>query len=191
MFVNKIAILWPTGEFVPFAAPPSTPAATTASCAATGPPTPQFSYHDINVYALAGLAPHININTTVSVGHKRSTDWYGLRLRGINYSPQYRFRSPCCRHTLNWSSVWGSQWSERSRSLYTPWLTAQSKSPWQPANRSLGRTLLLIQKSHACVWRPTIWWETWRPAWPWSLAASPCSWASPPTWRTVLQLHSG
>ncbi|XP_029687920.1 CCR4-NOT transcription complex subunit 1 isoform X2 [Takifugu rubripes] len=55
------------GEFVPFAAPPSTPAATTASCAATGPPTPQFSYHDINVYALAGLAPHININTSVSL----------------------------------------------------------------------------------------------------------------------------
>ncbi|XP_029951285.1 CCR4-NOT transcription complex subunit 1 isoform X6 [Salarias fasciatus] len=55
----------PAGEFVPFAAPPSTPAATTNTCTTTGPPTPQFSYHDINVYALAGLAPHININATI------------------------------------------------------------------------------------------------------------------------------
>uniref|UniRef100_A0AAX7UP09 CCR4-NOT transcription complex subunit 1 n=1 Tax=Astatotilapia calliptera TaxID=8154 RepID=A0AAX7UP09_ASTCA len=55
----------PTGDFVPFAAPPSTPAATTTTCTTTGPPTPQFSYHDINVYALAGLAPHININVNI------------------------------------------------------------------------------------------------------------------------------
>ncbi|XP_063752663.1 CCR4-NOT transcription complex subunit 1 isoform X5 [Eleginops maclovinus] len=54
-----------TGDFVPFAAPPSTPAATTTPCTTTGPPTPQFSYHDINVYALAGLAPHININVNI------------------------------------------------------------------------------------------------------------------------------
>ncbi|XP_072242747.1 CCR4-NOT transcription complex subunit 1 isoform X1 [Leuresthes tenuis] len=54
-----------TGDFVPFAAPPSTPATTTTTCTTTGPPTPQFSYHDINVYALAGLAPHININVTI------------------------------------------------------------------------------------------------------------------------------
>ncbi|XP_054476258.1 CCR4-NOT transcription complex subunit 1 isoform X4 [Anoplopoma fimbria] len=54
-----------TGDFVPFAAPPSTPAATTTACTTTGPPTPQFSYHDINVYALAGLAPHININVNI------------------------------------------------------------------------------------------------------------------------------
>ncbi|KAK2841913.1 hypothetical protein Q5P01_012113 [Channa striata] len=54
-----------TGEFVPFAAPPSTPAATTTTCTTTGPPTPQFSYHDINVYALAGLSPHINININI------------------------------------------------------------------------------------------------------------------------------
>ncbi|XP_026220390.1 CCR4-NOT transcription complex subunit 1 isoform X6 [Anabas testudineus] len=46
-------------------APPSTPAATTTTCTTTGPPTPQFSYHDINVYALAGLAPHININVNI------------------------------------------------------------------------------------------------------------------------------
>uniref|UniRef100_A0A3B5AU91 CCR4-NOT transcription complex subunit 1 n=1 Tax=Stegastes partitus TaxID=144197 RepID=A0A3B5AU91_9TELE len=45
--------------------PPSTPAATTTTCTTTGPPTPQFSYHDINVYALAGLAPHININVNI------------------------------------------------------------------------------------------------------------------------------
>ncbi|XP_034390753.1 CCR4-NOT transcription complex subunit 1 isoform X4 [Cyclopterus lumpus] len=56
-----------TGDFVPFAAPPSTPAATTTACTTTGPPTPQFSYHDINVYALAGLAPHININVNISL----------------------------------------------------------------------------------------------------------------------------
>ncbi|XP_042267832.1 CCR4-NOT transcription complex subunit 1 isoform X7 [Thunnus albacares] len=55
-----------TGDFAPFAAPPSTPAATTTTtCTTTGPPTPQFSYHDINVYALAGLAPHININVNI------------------------------------------------------------------------------------------------------------------------------
>ncbi|XP_066569695.1 CCR4-NOT transcription complex subunit 1 isoform X8 [Amia ocellicauda] len=53
-----------TGDFLPFAAAPSTPA-TTTTCTATGPPTPQFSYHDINVYALAGLAPHININPNI------------------------------------------------------------------------------------------------------------------------------
>ncbi|XP_068168262.1 CCR4-NOT transcription complex subunit 1 isoform X6 [Antennarius striatus] len=56
-----------TGDFVAFAAPPSTPAATTTTCTTTGPPTPQFSYHDINVYALAGLAPHININVNISL----------------------------------------------------------------------------------------------------------------------------
>ncbi|XP_038563054.1 CCR4-NOT transcription complex subunit 1 isoform X6 [Micropterus salmoides] len=55
-----------TGDFVPFAAPPSTPVATTTSTT-TGPPTPQYSYHDINVYALAGLAPHININVNISL----------------------------------------------------------------------------------------------------------------------------
>ncbi|XP_029908644.1 CCR4-NOT transcription complex subunit 1 isoform X5 [Myripristis murdjan] len=54
-----------TGNFIPFAAAPSTPAATTTTCTTTGPPTPQFSYHDINVYALAGLAPHININVNI------------------------------------------------------------------------------------------------------------------------------
>ncbi|KAM9569889.1 CCR4-NOT transcription complex subunit 1-like isoform 28-T28 [Salvelinus alpinus] len=57
-----------TGDFLPFAAAPSTPAATT-TCSATGPPTPQFSYHDINVYALAGLAPHINININIPLLH--------------------------------------------------------------------------------------------------------------------------
>ncbi|XP_039471431.1 CCR4-NOT transcription complex subunit 1 isoform X4 [Oreochromis aureus] len=57
----------PPEEMLPVstAAPPSTPAATTTTCATTGPPTPQFSYHDINVYALAGLAPHININVNI------------------------------------------------------------------------------------------------------------------------------
>ncbi|KAM3870669.1 CCR4-NOT transcription complex subunit 1 [Diretmus argenteus] len=54
-----------TGDFVPFATAPSTPATTTTTCTTTGPPTPQFSYHDINVYALAGLAPHINININI------------------------------------------------------------------------------------------------------------------------------
>ncbi|MBN3317874.1 CNOT1 protein, partial [Atractosteus spatula] len=51
----------PPEEMLPIVttAAPSTPA-TTTTCTATGPPTPQFSYHDINVYALAGLAPHIN-----------------------------------------------------------------------------------------------------------------------------------
>ncbi|XP_062856838.1 CCR4-NOT transcription complex subunit 1 isoform X2 [Trichomycterus rosablanca] len=53
-----------TGDFSAFSAAPSTPAAT-ATATTTGPPTPQFSYHDINVYALAGLAPHININSNI------------------------------------------------------------------------------------------------------------------------------
>ncbi|XP_076878146.1 CCR4-NOT transcription complex subunit 1 isoform X5 [Brachyhypopomus gauderio] len=47
-------------------AAPSAPASTAAT-STTGPPTPQFSYHDINVYALAGLAPHININSNVAL----------------------------------------------------------------------------------------------------------------------------
>ncbi|KAM9377898.1 CCR4-NOT transcription complex subunit 1 isoform 3-T3 [Pholidichthys leucotaenia] len=57
----------PPEEMLPVstAAPPATPAPSTTSCASTGPPTPQFSYHDINVYALAGLAPHININVNI------------------------------------------------------------------------------------------------------------------------------
>uniref|UniRef100_A0A8C2IVE5 CCR4-NOT transcription complex subunit 1 n=1 Tax=Cyprinus carpio TaxID=7962 RepID=A0A8C2IVE5_CYPCA len=56
----------PPEEMLPIVttAAPSTPA-TTTTCTATGPPTPQFSYHDINVYALAGLAPHINININI------------------------------------------------------------------------------------------------------------------------------
>uniref|UniRef100_A0A3B3VN55 CCR4-NOT transcription complex subunit 1 n=1 Tax=Poecilia latipinna TaxID=48699 RepID=A0A3B3VN55_9TELE len=51
----------------PTTAPSTTPAATTTTCTTTGPPTPQFSYHDINVYALAGLAPHININVNIAL----------------------------------------------------------------------------------------------------------------------------
>ncbi|KAI2648404.1 CCR4-NOT transcription complex subunit 1 [Labeo rohita] len=56
----------PPEEMLPIVttAAPSAPA-TTTTCTATGPPTPQFSYHDINVYALAGLAPHININVNI------------------------------------------------------------------------------------------------------------------------------
>ncbi|KAM9470212.1 CCR4-NOT transcription complex subunit 1 isoform 2-T2 [Clarias gariepinus] len=56
----------PPEEMLPVvtSAAPSVPAAT-ATTATTGPPTPQFSYHDINVYALAGLAPHININSNI------------------------------------------------------------------------------------------------------------------------------
>uniref|UniRef100_A0A3Q3EJN0 CCR4-NOT transcription complex subunit 1 n=1 Tax=Labrus bergylta TaxID=56723 RepID=A0A3Q3EJN0_9LABR len=61
----------PPEEMLPVSttAPPSTPAATTTTCTTTGPPTPQFSYHDINVYALAGLAPHININIPLLQAH--------------------------------------------------------------------------------------------------------------------------
>ncbi|KAI5617284.1 CCR4-NOT transcription complex subunit 1, partial [Silurus asotus] len=56
----------PPEEMLPVvtSAAPSTPAST-ATTTTTGPPTPQFSYHDINVYALAGLAPHININGNI------------------------------------------------------------------------------------------------------------------------------
>ncbi|XP_042196278.1 CCR4-NOT transcription complex subunit 1 isoform X7 [Callorhinchus milii] len=41
------------------------PAATTTTCTVTGPPQPQFSYHDINVYSLAALAPHITVNPNI------------------------------------------------------------------------------------------------------------------------------
>ncbi|GAB1293520.1 CCR4-NOT transcription complex subunit 1 [Apodemus speciosus] len=42
----------------------STTPATSTTCTATVPPQPQYSYHDINVYSLAGLAPHITLNPT-------------------------------------------------------------------------------------------------------------------------------
>ncbi|KAM4720886.1 CCR4-NOT transcription complex subunit 1 isoform 2-T2 [Rhinophrynus dorsalis] len=41
------------------APPPST------TCTTTVPPQPQYSYHDIHVYSLAGLAPHITLNPTI------------------------------------------------------------------------------------------------------------------------------
>ncbi|KAM9302308.1 CCR4-NOT transcription complex subunit 1 [Gastrophryne carolinensis] len=41
------------------APPPST------TCAPTVPPQPQYSYHDIHVYSLAGIAPHITLNPTI------------------------------------------------------------------------------------------------------------------------------
>ena len=101
-------VLRPTGDFVPFAAPPSTPAVTTTPCTTTGPPTPQFSYHDINVYALAGLAPHININVNVSDGCLQTTDGdLSLSLVAFILSIIFSFldcfilsslfRSRCCR----------------------------------------------------------------------------------------------
>ncbi|KAM8774949.1 CCR4-NOT transcription complex subunit 1 isoform 3-T4 [Rhynchonycteris naso] len=43
----------------------STTPATSTACTATVPPQPQYSYHDINVYSLAGLAPHITLNPTI------------------------------------------------------------------------------------------------------------------------------
>ncbi|XP_030367107.1 CCR4-NOT transcription complex subunit 1-like isoform X2 [Strigops habroptila] len=43
----------------------STTPATSATCTATVPPQPQYSYHDINVYSLGGLAPHITLNPTI------------------------------------------------------------------------------------------------------------------------------
>lgn len=110
--------LRPTGDFVPFAAPPSTQAATTTTCTTTGPPTPQFSYHDINVYALAGLAPHININANVSFGHLLNhlprfpfsplNSWIPP---SFSCSPSFLLvcRSRCCRPILSWNSVCGSQ----------------------------------------------------------------------------------
>lgn len=56
----------PPEELLPIVTTAATSApAATATTATTGPPTPQFSYHDINVYALAGLAPHINISANV------------------------------------------------------------------------------------------------------------------------------
>uniref|UniRef100_A0A3B3REG1 CCR4-NOT transcription complex subunit 1 n=1 Tax=Paramormyrops kingsleyae TaxID=1676925 RepID=A0A3B3REG1_9TELE len=46
------------------AAPPAPPGSGTPSTA-TGPPTALFSYHDINVYSLAGLAPHVTVSHTI------------------------------------------------------------------------------------------------------------------------------
>ncbi|XP_023618630.1 CCR4-NOT transcription complex subunit 1 isoform X9 [Myotis lucifugus] len=43
----------------------STTPATSTTCTATVPPQPQYSYHDINVYSLAGLSPHITLNPTI------------------------------------------------------------------------------------------------------------------------------
>ncbi|XP_037672112.1 CCR4-NOT transcription complex subunit 1 isoform X3 [Choloepus didactylus] len=43
----------------------ATTPATSTTCTATVPPQPQYSYHDINVYSLAGLAPHITLNPTI------------------------------------------------------------------------------------------------------------------------------
>ncbi|XP_030438104.1 CCR4-NOT transcription complex subunit 1 isoform X9 [Gopherus evgoodei] len=43
----------------------STTPATNTTCAASVPPQPQYSYHDINVYSLGGLAPHITLNPTI------------------------------------------------------------------------------------------------------------------------------
>ncbi|XP_042637697.1 CCR4-NOT transcription complex subunit 1 [Orycteropus afer afer] len=43
----------------------STTPATSTTCTTTVPPQPQYSYHDINVYSLAGLAPHITLNPTI------------------------------------------------------------------------------------------------------------------------------
>eukprot|EP00076_Gallus_gallus_P044374 XP_025009912.1 CCR4-NOT transcription complex subunit 1 isoform X9 [Gallus gallus] len=43
----------------------STTPATSTTCTATVPPQPQYSYHDINVYSLGGLAPHITLNPTI------------------------------------------------------------------------------------------------------------------------------
>uniref|UniRef100_A0A2K5F987 CCR4-NOT transcription complex subunit 1 n=1 Tax=Aotus nancymaae TaxID=37293 RepID=A0A2K5F987_AOTNA len=43
----------------------STTPATNTTCTATVPPQPQYSYHDINVYSLAGLSPHITLNPTI------------------------------------------------------------------------------------------------------------------------------
>ncbi|XP_043837358.1 CCR4-NOT transcription complex subunit 1 isoform X9 [Dromiciops gliroides] len=43
----------------------STTPATSTTCTASAPPQPQYSYHDINVYSLGGLAPHITLNPTI------------------------------------------------------------------------------------------------------------------------------
>ncbi|KYO27502.1 CCR4-NOT transcription complex subunit 1 isoform B [Alligator mississippiensis] len=43
----------------------STTPATSTTCTATVPPQPQYSYHDINVYSLGGLAPHITLNPAI------------------------------------------------------------------------------------------------------------------------------
>ncbi|KAJ1081954.1 hypothetical protein NDU88_002126 [Pleurodeles waltl] len=39
--------------------------ATSTTCTTTVPPQPQYSYHDINIYSLGGLAPHIALNPTI------------------------------------------------------------------------------------------------------------------------------
>ncbi|XP_033929607.1 CCR4-NOT transcription complex subunit 1-like isoform X10 [Melopsittacus undulatus] len=52
-------------ELPPITTTASTTPATSATCTAMVPPQPQYSYHDINVYSLGGLAPHITLNPTI------------------------------------------------------------------------------------------------------------------------------
>ncbi|KAM8984624.1 CCR4-NOT transcription complex subunit 1 isoform 17-T17 [Ara ararauna] len=52
-------------ELPPITTTASTTPATSTTCTATVPPQPQYSYHDINVYSLGGLAPHITLNPTI------------------------------------------------------------------------------------------------------------------------------
>uniref|UniRef100_A0A8D2LC22 CCR4-NOT transcription complex subunit 1 n=1 Tax=Varanus komodoensis TaxID=61221 RepID=A0A8D2LC22_VARKO len=55
---SKYRSLWPASVQV-------ARATTTTTCTATVPPQPQYSYHDINVYSLGGLAPHITLNPSI------------------------------------------------------------------------------------------------------------------------------
>lgn len=65
-FKVKNCALFISSCFLSFHLATSTTPATSTTCTATVPPQPQYSYHDINVYSLAGLAPHITLNPTVS-----------------------------------------------------------------------------------------------------------------------------
>uniref|UniRef100_A0A8D2LE11 CCR4-NOT transcription complex subunit 1 n=1 Tax=Varanus komodoensis TaxID=61221 RepID=A0A8D2LE11_VARKO len=60
---SKYRSLWPASP--KNGLPASTTPATSTTCTATVPPQPQYSYHDINVYSLGGLAPHITLNPSI------------------------------------------------------------------------------------------------------------------------------
>lgn len=80
----------------------STTSATSTTCTATVPPQPQYSYHDINVYSLGGLAPHITLNPTVSIS--APVGWDGcylcvlmLKLDKMDCNSYSLFRFPCSK----------------------------------------------------------------------------------------------
>ena len=58
-----------------------------------GPPAPMFSYHDITIGALAWLAPHIQINPTVSFSWCSSSRLLHVKAVAILFFSLFEFSS--------------------------------------------------------------------------------------------------